>query len=107
MCLVAWGLYFGNFYRSGWKRRVGKEIATWMCMPPIILGLYFEAELGNYFEQSMAWHNRKGPFHSRSGFRMMEIHDYFWDFEMAWWNAAVDNPEVCMPKTMKYVEENF
>ena len=38
---------------------------------------------------------------------MMEIHDYFWDFEMAWWNAAVDNPSMCMPKTCKYLDANF
>ncbi|KAL7548072.1 hypothetical protein ACHAWF_011358 [Thalassiosira exigua] len=41
-------------------------------MPSILLGLHFEAELGNYFEQVYSWHNRKGPFHQRSGFRMME-----------------------------------
>ena len=28
-------------------------------------------------------------------------------FEMVWWNAAADNPEVCMPKIMKYLDENF
>ena len=107
MCLVAWGLWFANYSRSEWKRRVGKEVALWLSMPSIVLALQFEAELGNYFEQGYSWHNRKGPFHSRSGFRMMEIHDYFWDFEMAWWNAAVDNPSVCMPKTCKYLDANF
>ena len=107
MCLVAWWLWFANYSRSPWKRRVGQEVALWSSMPEIILALHFEAELGNYFEQGYSWHNRKGPFHSRSGFRMMEIHDYYWDFEMAWWNAAVDNPGVCMPKTMAYLESNF
>ena len=107
MCLVAWGLWFANYSRSAWKRRVGKEVAVWSSMPSILLALHFEAELGNYFEQAYSWHNRKGPFHSRSGFRMMEIHDYYWDFEMAWWNAAVDNPSLCMPKTMEYLENNF
>jgi hypothetical protein len=42
-------------------------------MPQIILGLTFEAELGIYFEEVMAWHNCKGPFNERPGFRMMEI----------------------------------
>ena len=68
ICLVAWALIFANYSRSDWRRHVGKEIAVWLSMPAIILGLHFEAELGNYFEQAYDWHNRKGPFHDRSGF---------------------------------------
>ena len=26
---------------------------------------------------------------------------------MAWWNADVNHPSPCMPKTMKYPERNF
>ena len=37
----------------------------------------------------------------------MEIHDYFYGLQIAWWNAGVDNPKVCMPKTMAYLENNF
>ncbi len=107
MCLVAWGLFFANNNRSTWKKRVGEEIATWISMKPIVMGLHFEAELGNYFEQSYAWHNRKGPFHSRSGFRMMEMHDQYWEFMLPWWNRAVSDPHSCMPKTMAYIEANF
>ncbi len=43
--LVEWALKFANESRSEWKRRVGREIATWLSMPQIILGLTFEAEL--------------------------------------------------------------
>ena len=68
MCIIAWALYFSNKSRSDWRRQVGTEIAVWLSMPAIILGLHFEAELGNYFEQVYDWHNRKGPFHNRSGF---------------------------------------
>ena len=107
VCLVAWALFFANFSRSDWKRRVGKEIATWLSMPAIVLGLHFEAELGNYFEQSYSWHNRKGPFHKRSGFRMMEMYDYYWDLEIPWWNHAVDDPLDCMPNTMEYLAKHF
>jgi hypothetical protein len=45
-CLVAWALYFHNFNRSQWKSRVGREVATWLSMPSIILGFHFESELG-------------------------------------------------------------
>jgi hypothetical protein len=59
--LIAWAHTFANESRSDWKRRVGREIATWLSMPPIILGLHFESELGLYFEEMYAWHNRAGP----------------------------------------------
>ena len=40
---------------------------------------------------------------------MMEIHNYYWDFEIPWWNAAVDDPTTCMPmpRTMNYLHANF
>ena len=47
MCLVAWGIWFANYSRSEWKRRVGKEVAVWATMPPIILAPHFEAKLGD------------------------------------------------------------
>ena len=76
-------------------------------MSSIILGLHFEAELGNYFEVAYAWHNRTGPNHTRSGFRMMEIHDLYFDFELPWWSEVNENPATHMPKTMAYLNENF
>ncbi len=105
--LVKWALKFVNESRSEWKRRVGREIATWLSMPQIILGLTFEAELGIYFEEVMAWHNCKGPFNERPGFRMMEIFFLCLGFEIPWWNKAVDTPESKMSQTMKYLAENF
>ena len=106
-CLIAWALYFANKSRSGWKSRVGREVATWLSMPSIILGIHFESELGNYFEEAYAWHNRTGPHHTRSGFRMMEIHDLYFDFELPWWSEVNDEPSNHMPKTMAYLNENF
>jgi len=76
-------------------------------MPSIILGLHFESELGNYFEEIYAWHCRPGPLNDRSGFRMLEIMDLYYGFEVPWWNEAVANPETKLPKTMKYLRENF
>lgn len=105
--LVQWGLSWANWSRSDWKRRVGGEIATWLMMPEIILGLQFEAELGDYFETTYYWHNRPGPFNSRAGFRMMEVHELYFNFILPWWNEVVDNPESKLEKTMKYIEENF
>ena len=73
-------LAFSNVGES----RGGREVATWLSMPSIILGLHFEAELGNYFKEAFAWHNRTGPHQTRSGYRMMEIHDLYFDSELPW-----------------------
>ena len=59
--LVAWALVYANESRSNWKARAGREIATWLSMPEVVLGLQFEAEIGAYFEGIHAWHNCKGP----------------------------------------------
>ena len=83
------------------------EIAVWAMMPEIILGLHFEAELGAYFEEVYAWHNRTGPLNKRSGFRMKEIFDIYLGFEVPWWNEATNAPESKLPKTMQYFTDNF
>ena len=55
--IIAWALTFANESRSDWKKGVGEEIATWLSMLFIILGLTFEAELGSYFEEIYACWN--------------------------------------------------
>ena len=84
--LIAWALTFANKSRSNWKRRVGREVATWLLMPEIQLGLRFESEIGSYFEEICAWQNRPGPLNKRSGFRMLETFDLCFGFEVPWWN---------------------
>jgi hypothetical protein len=76
----------------------------WLQMPELILGLQFEVELGNYFEEVMAWHNRTVPINTRSRFRLEEVFYLYFDFKVPWWNSAVTDPATVMPKTMKYLE---
>ena len=42
-----------------------------------------------------------------SGFRMMEIHDLYFDFELPWWSEVYENPADHMRKTMAYLHNNF
>lgn len=105
--LIAWALYFANNNRSTWKSRVGRELATWFSMPSIVLGIHFESEIGNYFEEVYAWHNRTGPHNSRSGFRMLKIHNLYFDYELPWWNQVNDDPRTGIPNTIEYLEKNF
>jgi len=107
VCLVAWTLYFANNSCSTWKAGVGKEVATWLSMPEMVLGLHYEAELGDYFKEVYAWHNRTEPHNSRSGFRVMEIHNLYFNFELPWWSGVNSNPRLHMPKTIEYLECNF
>ena len=106
-CIIAWAMAFYNWSRSEWQRRVGGEIALWASMPAIVLGLHYEAELGEYFERTYYWHNRAGPFNTRPGFRMMEVHDLYFGFMLPYWNEIVEDPASKLPKTMKYLEDNF
>ena len=76
-------------------------------MPAIILALHFESELGSYFEETYAWHNRNGPFNTSNGFRMLNVFDLYFGFQLPWWNGAVDQPAKYLPETMQYLEDNF
>lgn len=104
--LVQWALSYAN-EKSGFQQTVGHEIALWLQMPEMKLGLLFESEVGAYFEEVMAWHNRTGPINKRSGFRMLELFDLYFGFELPWWNRAVNNHAAALPDTMKYLAENF
>jgi hypothetical protein len=61
--------------------------------------MQFEAELGVYFDAVMSWHSRTGLFSDRAGFRMLEIHEFFFRFELPFWKKAMTSPELSFPKT--------
>ena len=105
--MVAWGLHFANTSRSGWKKSVGKKIAIWANIDSIRLGLHFEAEIGNYFEEIYAWYKRSGPINKRSGFRMMEVFDLYFGYKIPWWNSVNRNPQSKLPDTMQFLRDNF
>ena len=37
----------------------------------------------------------------------MEIFDLYLGFEVPWWNEVTTSPASKLPKTMKFLEENF
>ena len=80
--IMAWALHYANKSRSPWKQTVGQEDATWSCMESITLGLFLELEIGLYFEEIYAWHNRPGPINKRPGFLMLEIFQLYLGFEV-------------------------
>ena len=76
-------------------------------MPAIILALHFESELGDYFKETYTWHNQNSPLNTSNGFRMLSVFDLYFDFQLPWWNGAVNEPATYIPKTIKYLEDNF
>ena len=58
-------------------RRIAEEITLMLHMPPMILGLLFETELGVYFETTFRWYSIAGETSTAPGFRLMELHLFF------------------------------
>ena len=69
--------------------------------------MFAEAEVGAYYEETMAWHNRPGPYKKRCSFRIEEVHNIYFRFELPWWNRACSKAENCLPKTIAYIDANF
>ena len=67
--------------------------------------MYFEAELGVYFSAVMSWHSRKGLLSDRAGFRMMEVHEFLFRFELPFWKKALANSETSFPKTFESLDD--
>ena len=105
--LVAWALHYANKSRSNWKRTSGREIAIWLCMESVCLGLLLESEIGFYSEEIYVWHNRPGPINKRPGVRTMEVFGLYLGFKVPWWNEVVPDPKSRLPKTMAYLKSHF
>ena len=43
----------------------------------------------------------------KSRFWTMEIFDLYLGYEVPWWNEVVNIPKSKLPKTMKYLQDNF
>lgn len=88
---------------SGWKRRSLGETITMLLMPSIIVSIYFESELGDYFEVTYEWHANPGALCNRPGFRMMEYHQLYFEYIAPWWKRAKEEPQKNFPKTFAYL----
>ena len=80
-------------------------MAKLIAMPTIRTALHFEAELGVYFAVVMSWNCRKGPLSDRAGFRMLEVHEFFFRFELPFWKKALTSPEISFPKTFASLDD--
>ena len=76
-------------------------------MPPIILGLLFQTELGIYFETTIRWYSVSGELSDTPGFRMQELHLFLHDFIQPWWTRAKNSPREMFPRTFKYIDDTW
>lgn len=108
VCIIAWARYMSE-HTDGWRRRAAGEILVMLLKPEIILALYFEADLGVYFEATMRWHSSPGHLCDRSGFRILEHHELHFGFTVPFWNEAVSDfspSNKRFGKTFKYLENH-
>jgi hypothetical protein len=103
--LEVWAIELNNSATSGSTLKdVTSDILRHINQPRIIAALFFEAELGAYFETTMKWHSQKGLIYDRPGFRIFEIMGLYFDFIMPFWSQAMADPKSHFPTTMKYID---
>jgi hypothetical protein len=102
--LDVWAIELNNLATSGsMLKDVTSDINRHINQPRIIAALFFEAELGAYFETTMKWHSQIGLLYDRPGFCIFEIMGLYFDFILPFWSQAMADPKSHFPTTMKYI----
>ena len=101
--LIQWERRIEKYTTSPVVRQIAKDVATMLMKPEVITGLHFEAALGSYFETTLQWHAMPGELSKRSGFRMMELHIFWFEFIMPWWQTALTKPETHFEEMFNYI----
>jgi hypothetical protein len=53
--LLVWAHKMSQHHTGNWRLTL-KDVAKMLIMPSIMIGVHFEADLGQYFEVIMQWH---------------------------------------------------
>ena len=101
--LIQWAMRIEKHTTSPAVRQIAKDVATMLMKPEVITGLHFESALGSYFEITLQWHAMPGELSKQSGFRIMELHLFWFEFIMPWWQAALTKPETHFKEMFKYI----
>ena len=104
--LIQWARRIEKYTASSVVRQIARDVATMLIKPEIITGLYFESALGSYFEITLQWHAMPGELSERSGFRMMELHLFWFEFIMPWWQSALTKPESHFKEMFNYINSH-
>ena len=77
--LLVWAHEMSQHHTGNW-RLAAKDVVEMISMPNIMVGVHFEADLGQYFEVTMKWHGYPGELSTQPGFRVMELHQLYFDY---------------------------
>lgn len=77
---------------SGWQRDACSDIIMDSLKPDVIASLYYQQELGRFYQSALKWNAENGEIATRPGYRTLEVHQYWLDFAMPFWNEAADDP---------------
>ena len=101
--LLVWAHKMMQLHTGNW-RLAAKDVVEMLVMPNTMVGVYFEADLGRYFEVTMQWHAYPGELSTRSGFRVMELHQLYFDYIAPYWEEARLYPKKKLERTYNYLE---
>jgi hypothetical protein len=101
--LLVWAHKMSQHHTGNW-RLAAKDVIEMLLMPSNMVGVRFEADLGKYFEVTMQWHAYPGELSTQPVFRVMELHQLYFDFIAPFWEEARLNPSKQLKRTYKYVE---
>ena len=101
--LLIWAHEMSQHHTGNW-RLAAKDVVEMLSMPSIVVGVHFEADLGQYFEVTMKWHAHPGELSTRPGFRVMELHQLCFDCIAPFWEEARLNPRTHLERTQKHVD---
>jgi hypothetical protein len=101
--LLVWAHMMSQHHTGNW-RLAAKDVIEMLSIPNIMVGVHFEANLGHYFEVTMQWHAYPGELSTQPGFRVMEVHQLYFDFIAPFLEEARLNPSKQLKRTYKYLE---
>ena len=76
-------------------------------MPEIIAALQFEAAIGEYFNITSNFHYSPGELTNRSGFRIFEVHMFWFRIISPWWESALNKSNPKFSSLYDYLNTNF
>ena len=77
----------GELAKAGTARDIAKDIIEMLLMKGILVALFFERELGKYFEITPAWHGAPGSNGARPGLRVLELRSLWLELIAPFWQV--------------------
>ncbi len=100
--LLAWARSMALYVLKSTPHAIIDDIIAMLSLKAIMIAIYFEAEVGRYFEVTMFWHVQCDES-TRPGFRMMDVHGLLSDYLIPFWNKANTDPMSHFSDIFRYI----